>query len=126
MPLFAEISVPQLIAVANILGLPGIILLLWWVDGRRMAASERRTEWIIQQHQSDNEKVLRKYEDDVRLVTQYYNSNVELVERYEKLAGELSGIIHLNTQIQTRLVEKIDNNLFCPIIREKDPRRNYG
>jgi hypothetical protein len=59
-------------------------------------------------------------------VTQYYNSNVELVERYEKLAGELSGIIHLNTQIQTRLVEKIDNNLFCPIIREKDPRRNYG
>ncbi len=126
MPLFAEITMPQLLAVINLLGLPGIIVLIWWVDSRRLAAAEKRTERIIAKNQADTLKILRKHEDELRLVTQYYNNNVELVERYDKLAGELADIIHLNTQVYTRLIEKIDNNLFCPVIRDKGPRRTNG
>lgn len=115
MPLFAEMSLPQIIAIVNVLGLPGLIVIFWYVDGRRMTHYQKQTE-----------KILRQYKDDVDLVTRYYKANVELVERYEKLADDLSDIIHLNTQVQTRLVEKIDNNLFCPIIREKGPWRKNG
>lgn len=37
-----------------------------------------------------------------------YDSNIILVQNYEKLAGDLSTIIHLNTQAITRLVDRID------------------
>lgn len=54
---------------------------------------------------------------------QMYENNVLLVKGYEKLASDLTSIIHLNIQAQTRLVEKIENNMYCPVIREKGPRR---
>lgn len=60
----------------------------------------------------------KRFEGVVRM----YENNAELVKGYEKLAGDLAGIIHLNTQVQTRLVEKIDNNMYCPAIREKGPK----
>jgi len=47
-----------------------------------------------------------------------YANNIILVKGYEKLAGDLTGIIHLNTQAQTRLIEKIENNMSCPAARE--------
>ena len=37
-----------------------------------------------------------------------YDSNIILVQNYEKLAADLSTIIHLNTQAMTRLVDRID------------------
>lgn len=113
-PMLAGLSLTEIIAIFNVFGYPGLILIFWWVDGRRAAL-----------HQAQTEKILKRYKDDVDMVTRYYNANVELVEHYEKLSGQLSDIIHLNTQVQTRLVEKIDNNLFCPVIREKGPRRAH-
>jgi hypothetical protein len=37
-----------------------------------------------------------------------YENNILLVKNYEKLAGDLSTIIHLNTQAITRIVDRID------------------
>lgn len=54
-------------------------------------------------------------------VVKMYENNVVLVENYEKLANELSGVIHLNTQVQTKLVEQIKSNMYCPIVRERGP-----
>lgn len=65
----------------------------------------------LEAHNQRFEEVVRMYED-----------NVLLVRGYEKLANDLTSVIHLNIQVQTRLVEKIDNNMYCPAIREKGPR----
>lgn len=112
--IFAGISMPQLFLVIQSLGLPGLIVVIWWVEhkkGIKMASDYQR---II----SD---ILAEYKKDVGTVTRYYENNVDLVDRYEKLAGDLSGIIHLNTQVQTQLVDSIKNNMFCPVVRQAGP-----
>jgi len=76
------------------------------VRDERMAVKEQLLS-IISQQDKRFEAVVRNYE-----------SNVILVENYQKLANDLAGIIHLNTQAMTKLIEKIDNNMFCPISRE--------
>ncbi len=96
------------------LGLPGVVLIMWYVDNRRYERQEKKRD-------EDLNKVLAAYHEDVRTVTRFYEDNVMLVKSYEKLAADLASIIHLNTQAQTQLVEKIRNNMFCPIVREKGP-----
>lgn len=71
-----------------------------------MTNLERQTMAIIAQQDKRFEVVVKNYEN-----------NVLLVENYQKLANDLATIIHLNTQVMTKLVEKIDNNLFCPIVK---------
>lgn len=94
------------------LGLPGVVLIMWYVDQRRYERQEKKRD-------EDLNKVLAAYHDDVRAVTRFYEDNVLLVKNYERLASELAGIIHLNTQAQTRLVEAIKNNMFCPVVRKE-------
>lgn len=96
------------------LGLPGVVLIMWYVDNRRYERQEKKRD-------EELNKVLSAYHDDVRTVTRFYEDNVLLVKSYQKLADDLAGIIHLNTQAQTQLVEKIKNNMFCPVIRERGP-----
>lgn len=116
MNVLQTLTLDQVGTLFNIFGLPGIIILIWWVDQRRM-----------QQLQSDHKEqvslILAQYKEDVQKISDYYNKNVELVERYEKLSDDLSDIIHLNTQVQTQLVESVKNNMFCPVIRENGPGR---
>jgi len=50
-------------------------------------------------------------------VVDMYKSNVRLVEKYEKVANDLKDMIVLNTQTITRLVDNINNNQFCPMVR---------
>ncbi|MCF6265243.1 MAG: hypothetical protein L3J57_01705 [Desulfuromusa sp.] len=82
--------------------------------------------WTYAAAQSKREKT---QEEKFTAVVDMYNSNVELVksyersvQRWEKHSDDLSSIIHLNTQMMTRLVEQIKNNMFCPIVREKGQR----
>lgn len=49
----------------------------------------------------------KRFEEVVR----NYENNVILVQGYEKLANDLAGIIHLNTQSMTKLVDRIDGHL---------------
>ena len=49
---------------------------------------------------------------------QMYTENVKLVVNYEKIADGLQDIIVLSTQTMTGVKEKIDNNLFCPLMRK--------
>jgi len=97
------------------LGMPGMAVVFWYVD-------QRRTDKLMAEHKKDLAQVLERYSKDMAKVTRYYEDNVLLVKGYERLAGDLAGIIHLNTQAQTHLVESIRNNMFCPAIREKGPR----
>jgi len=138
-------------SVIGTLGTPGVVLVMWFVDHRRLSrqreadkqALERQREFDKQnldkvlaqidldrkerfQRRADDRRaldgILDQYEKDVTRVTRFYEANVDLVKNYEKLAGELMQVIHLNTQVQTRMVERIDNNMFCPVIRERGTR----
>jgi len=98
-------------------------MILWYLDSRRFSSMFMRQQEAQHEHQESVDKILNQYKDDVNKVTGYYERNVELVESYAKLAGELAQIIHLNTQVQTRLVDSINHNMFCPIVREAGPQR---
>ena len=103
-------------AVITVLGVPGLVLLLFYDYMRRMDRQREADRALT-------DKILSQYKEDMRKMAQYYENNVELVKRYADLADSLSEIIHLNTQVQTQLVEAIKNNMFCPIVREKGPQR---
>lgn len=55
--------------------------------------------------------IIAQQEKRFEIVVRNYDNNVLLVEGYQKLSGDLAGIIHMNTQVMTRLVERIDNHL---------------
>jgi hypothetical protein len=111
------LSLSKIATIVYVLGPFGLILILWWVDQRRMDS-------IIAANKKEVHIILTAYKEDVEKVSAFYHRNVTLVENYEKLSGDLANIITLNTQVQTRLVERIDSNMFCPILREKGPSRN--
>lgn len=50
-----------------------------------------------------------------------YDTNVELVKQVMRLAENLQSIVVLNTQTLQGVQDRIDNNLFCPMVR-KSPR----
>lgn len=115
MEIFAGMSPTTIMLIVNSLGYAGLVLIFWWVDNRHFAQIRDEDNQRI-------EKILARYGEDMRQLTRYYENNVDLVKHYEKLADELSGVIHLNTKAMTQLVEKIQNNMFCPTIRERGPK----
>jgi uncharacterized protein YegL len=101
------------------LGLPGLIFVIWWWDGKKAVEREesRRTELAA---------VLAQYREDITAIRSLYESNVRLVDDYatafkrlDTIYTETISVISLNTQAQTKLVEKIKGNQFCPLVREK-------
>lgn len=112
------------------LGLTGLVLILWYVDQRRidrerqdhrdnLAAAETRHLEEISIIKVQFGTAMGEAEKRFEAVVRMYEDNVLLVKGYEKLAGDLTNIIHLNTQVNTRLVEKIENNAYCPAIRAR-------
>lgn len=112
--LIGGLTLPAIVTIVTVLGPMGLVLIMWYVDHRRYERD--RTE-----HKADMVSVLERYDKDMRTVTRFYEDNVVLVKGYAALAGDLSTIIHLNTQVQTQLAEKISNNMFCPAVRAKGP-----
>lgn len=115
------ISLPFATLVIQVLGLPGLIFIIWHFDNKRF-------DKMREEYKDHIGQILGQYRDDVSEIKQLYEANVGLVRNYEygvrqweKLDGELAGIITLNTQILTRLVEKVDNNRFCPVVRAGGP-----
>lgn len=128
-----SISLPLATVVLQILGLPGLIFIIWHFDNKRFDSQRAAHEATQVQQRADYKehitKILTQYKEDVSEIKQLYEANVALVRNYEygvkqweKLDGELAGIITLNTQILTRLVEKVDNNHFCPQVRKQGPK----
>lgn len=129
-----SISLPLATVVIQVLGLPGLIFIIWHFDNKRFE-SQRQMYEAQQNAQRDEYKghiaeILNRYKDDVSEIKHLYENNAALVKNYEygvkqweKLDSELAGIITLNTQILTRLVEKVDNNHFCPSVRAAGPNK---
>jgi len=52
-----------------------------------------------------------------------YKNNVILVKNYESITKDHKEMIVYNTQIMTEVKETADNNLFCPINRDRIHQR---
>ena len=109
--IFEGVALSSIVTIVSLLGLPGLVLIFWYVD-------QRRYEKQREEHKEELVAIMAKYEKDMATVTRFYEDNVLLVKGYDRLAGDLSNIIALNTQGLTRLVEKIENNMHCPVVRE--------
>jgi flagellar motility protein MotE (MotC chaperone) len=134
------VSLPLATVVMQILGLPGLIFLIWYFDHRALT---KQRELDKQEHEKEREEyakeraahkeatneILKQYRDDVSDIKQLYKNNVELVhnyeravERLEKVSSEMLSVISLNTQAQTQLVVAIRDNQFCPAVRKTGAR----
>ena len=120
------ISLPLATIIIQILGLPGLVFIIWHFDNKRDQRKEELRQKEIDEREKAVTKVLAQYKDDVGEIKKLYENNVRLVDDYsasctrlEKLYGETLSVISLNTQTQTHLVESIKNHQFCPVVREK-------
>lgn len=116
--------------IMQVLGLPGLIFIIWHFDNKRFIRQEeiRKEEARIEKETRKKEMraTLDQYREDVSQIKSLYESNARLVmstnhayDRLEKLYGEAISVISLNTQTQANLVNAINNNQFCPVIRDK-------
>jgi hypothetical protein len=110
------ISISFIALIVSTLGLPGMAVVFWYVD-------QRRTDRIIGEHKKELAEVLDRYREDVQQIARFYEDNVLLVKGYERLAGDLTSIITLSTRTLEGLVQKINNNHWCPIARERSGKQ---
>jgi len=87
---------------------PDILLIVFfWLQTRDLKR-------IVTDNDKRFEAVVKMYESNVQLVKDYQAA----LQQQQKLSGDLAGIITLNTQTQTHLVDAIKNNTFCPSVRQ--------
>ena len=108
----------MIVTVIQMLGLPGIVFLIWYYDRQRFTKlSEMHGAELAQkdQHIAD---ILSQYREDVSEIKKLYQNNAHLCGQWEKAQQSLEklylqtiDIIALNTQAQTRLVERINASL---------------
>lgn len=123
-----SISLSLASIIIQILGLPGLVFVIWHFDNKRdqrkdelrrneIAEREKATALVLSQYKEDISEIKRLYENNVHLVADYQEIN----QRLEHLYSETIAVISLNTQTQTKLVESIEKNRFCPLVKEKGP-----
>lgn len=121
------VSTDMIVTVIQMLGLPGIVFLIWYYDRQRFTKlSEMHGAELAQkdQHIAD---ILLQYREDVSEIKKLYQNNAHLCGQWEKAQQSLEklylqtiDIIALNTQAQTRLVDKINASL--ELLTEKKPK----
>jgi hypothetical protein len=122
------VSLPFATIVIQILGLPGLVFVIWYFDMKRDQKKEELRKEEIAEREKAVSLILAQYKDDVGEIKHLYKNNAHLVEDYsescsrlEHLYSETLGVISLNTQTQTHLVDAIKNNNFCPVLRKEGP-----
>lgn len=131
-----SISLPFAQLIIQLLGLPGLIFIIWHFDNKRLdkQREQYKEEQLLlraayeQEHKRDRDQVtllLNQYRDDVGTIKNLYQNNAHLVGDYdkamvrlEKVAGEMMSVVSLNSQSYMHLADAIKNNTFCPRTRE--------
>lgn len=80
------------------------------------ARAEAATQ--LENYRADTQHILRELGREHGETAQYYKDNVELVKSYERMAKDLSDLVAANVQALERLAGKVENNMFCPTVRE--------
>jgi len=111
--------ITYIVAILQVLGLPGLIFIIWYFDSKRFARQDSVRK-------SEQQVILDQYRQDVTEIKRLYESNVRLVDdctrafcRLDSIYSQTIDVIALNTQAQTKLVESIKSNQYCPVVRSK-------
>ncbi len=130
-----SLSLPFVQIVIQLLGLPGLIFIIWHFDNKRLDkqreqyADEQRLlrESYEKEHRQDRDQtnlMMSRYREDIASIKSLYNNNVHLigdydkaVDRLEKLTSEVMSVVALNAQTNSHLADAIKNNTFCPQVR---------
>jgi len=130
-----SISLPFAQLILQLLGLPGLIFIIWHFDNKRLDKQRYQYEEeqrllrasYEQEHKRDREQVanlLAQYRDDVGTIKNLYQNNAHLVgdydkamNRLEKISADMMSVVSLNAQASTQLADAIKNNTFCPSVR---------
>lgn len=111
------LSLPMASAIFQVLGLPGLIFIVWHFDNKRLDKQREMYEAQQQAQREQNSRdlvaVLTQYREDVSAIRRLYENNIELVKGYEKLSRELVDTVRLNTQAQTMLVDWLKHRTPC-------------
>ncbi len=73
----------------------------------------------LETYRADTQAIVRELGENQRQTAQFYRDNVELVKAYERVADDLSDLVATTVQVLERLAGKIENNMFCPVARER-------
>ncbi len=106
------LSFIKLVEFLTPLGLPGILLAVWYLN-------ERSRSSLLETYRQDQQALIQKYGEDVKEVRAMYERNVSLVQSYEKVAEDLKDVVIMNTQAMTKVCDAISQNQFCPQVRLK-------
>jgi hypothetical protein len=104
-----HLGLPYVLGPALGLGLPGIILILWYF-GDKARGKDLRT------YREDTLKILAAYKEDMAAMRQMYKDNAALVKAYENVALSLREMVTLNTQAWQRAIDEICKRSWCPYI----------
>lgn len=105
-----ELSFIALLGYGAQFGLPGLVLVLWWLDSKSHQKS-------LEVYRQDMQKALAIYGEHMQEIRRMYESNVRLVQAYESVARDLRDVVVLNTQTMTTLTNDIRSNQYCPKVR---------
>lgn len=86
---------------------------------KAIAAQDARIEKITREFMEHVDALIRAQEKRFEAVVRMYENNVQVVKDYHGLSSDLTGIITLSTRTLETLVQKIDNNHFCPVVRKE-------
>jgi len=131
--MFSGIPTAVMISAISLLGVPGLLFIVWYVDQKRLdkvnADNQANLSRILADNQANLNKVLASYKEDVALIRQMYVDNVDLLRWHEVLSKDLKDIILMNTSEwqKTRgeveaAREDIKENKFCPQLRVEERR----
>lgn len=94
------------------LAVPLAVLVMWFVNARRQDA-------LIERYRDDMLRSLNEHGEALETMSRYYRDNVDLVRSWERIANGLQDVVLLNTQAMQRMSDRVDNNLWCPVVRDK-------
>lgn len=130
-----SLSLPFVQIVIQLLGLPGLIFIIWHFDNKRLDKQQaiyKEEQQLLREayaleHKQDRDQTnltMARYREDIAAIKTLYQNNVHLigdydkaVDRLEKLTSEVMSVVALNAQTNSHLADAIKNNTFCPTVR---------
>ena len=97
------------------LGPWGVVFFLWWQGQKDRRQFEETSREENRRWEEWNKAAVRRYED-----------NVLLVKQTQSLAVSLHEIVVYNTQVMTQVKDRVDSNLFCPIMKDRTKKTEVG
>jgi type I site-specific restriction-modification system R (restriction) subunit len=109
---------PSALLMIQILGLPGLIFVIWYGNLVKDRRVEMKRDETRQEYMQMIGKILQQYRDDVTEVRRLYENNARLCDdwdsackRQDKLIYELMNVISLNSQAFTKLDNAIKQSI---------------